>query len=58
VSIILKIFDNVNRGNYDLVMLYVVRKLFSNVEHIERSAVCAYFKSFSLLLKKYTATEV
>jgi len=36
----------VDRHNYDLVMLYVGGKLFSKVEHIKLSALCVYFKGF------------
>ena len=39
----------------DLVMLYVVGKLFSKVEHIELSDLCVYFKG--LIAKNCTATE-
>jgi len=38
-------FWEVDCRNYDLIMLYVVGKQFSKVEHIELSAVCVYFKS-------------
>jgi len=33
-------------SNYDLVMLYVVGKLFPNLVHIELWALCVYFKGF------------
>ena len=33
-------------------MLYVVKKLFSNAEHIELLALCVYFKGF--IAKKTT----
>jgi len=36
-------------------MLYVVGKLFCNVEHIELSALCVYFKGF--IAKIYTTTK-
>ena len=41
-------------SNYDLVMLYVVGKLFPNLVHIELWALCVYFKGF--MQKNYTAT--
>jgi len=45
----------VDRRNYDTVMLYVVEKLFSTVDHIKLLALCVYFKGF--IAKNYTITE-
>jgi len=36
----------VDRRNYDSVILYVVGKLLSKVDHIELSALRVYFKGF------------
>jgi len=41
-----KSFDYLHRCNNDLVMLYLVGKLFSKLEHIKISALWVHFKGF------------
>jgi len=41
-----KSFDYPDHRNYDLVMLYLVGKLFSKLKHIKISALCVHFKGF------------
>jgi len=42
----LKSLDYLNGRYHDLVMLYLVGKLFSKLEHIKILALCDYFKVF------------